>query len=116
MDFLDRPNLENPHKTPTSQAKPGAKRREFAGITGRPELVQNVEDGHIALSSQHMALSCPPHATSSGHSASHRDGCAPPSSDHSSERRCARSHLEVSVWDVAAQQAGETEGNPVDLV
>ena len=48
MDFLDRPNLENPHKTPTSQAKPGAKRREFAGITGRPELVQNVEDGHIA--------------------------------------------------------------------
>ena len=24
MNFLDRPNLENPHKTPTSQAKPGA--------------------------------------------------------------------------------------------
>ena len=34
MDFLDRPNLETPHKTPTSQAKPGAKRREFPGITG----------------------------------------------------------------------------------
>ena len=25
MDFLDRPNLEKPHKPPTSQAKPGAK-------------------------------------------------------------------------------------------
>ena len=29
MDFLDRPNLENPHKTPTSQAKPGANPKEF---------------------------------------------------------------------------------------
>ena len=34
MDFLDRPNLEKPHKTPTSQAKPGANPKEFPGITG----------------------------------------------------------------------------------
>ena len=34
MNFLDRPNLENPHKTPTSQAKPGANPKEFPGITG----------------------------------------------------------------------------------
>ena len=29
MDFLDRPNLEKPHKTPTSQAKPGANTKKI---------------------------------------------------------------------------------------
>ena len=33
MDFLDRPNLEKPHKTPTSQAKPGANTKKIAGDT-----------------------------------------------------------------------------------
>ena len=46
MDFLDRPNLENPHKTPTSQAKPGANTKEIRRqyrVKLDPKLAPNLQ-------------------------------------------------------------------------
>ena len=77
----------------------------------RPELVQNVEDGHIAAYGIVLPATC--HIIRSLSFSPRRLRSA---IFRSFIREKMRSHSEVSVWDVAAQQAGETEGNPVDLV